>query len=142
MSIRTLWDDELLARLDDALDGAQRDPDEHIRALGGAPREIGLQGMFLASTLLEKRRLAWQTHARARLDAMRARASRAPRTSHLSRGELLARLDAARNDARLGAPVVIAFRDRADEAFSDDELRALLDQIEMLRRIAYGAGEQ
>ena len=59
----------------------------------------------------------------------------APRTPKLPRPELLARLAAARSDGRFNLPIAATFRKRAAEEISDEELRRLLDEIEMLRML-------
>jgi hypothetical protein len=58
-----------------------------------------------------------------------------PRFTDLPREELLARIHAARADARFSAPVVTAFRKRREEEATDEELRAVLEEIEVLRRL-------
>jgi hypothetical protein len=73
----------------------------------------------------------------AKLAKALARASSAPRTPRdLSRDALLARLEVARLDPRFAAPLAAAFRNRTAEASTDEELAALLDEIEQLKRIA------
>ena len=73
----------------------------------------------------------------ARLDAFRALAAeqRARPREKLSRRDLLDRLGAARKDPRFDAPVAALFRDKSPEASTDDELWALLDQIELLAKL-------
>jgi hypothetical protein len=110
--------------------------DAGIRAQGGDPDAIARRGAALAEELLARRkRLGWQVKARADMEAARAKMATAPKTPPLPRSELLDRIEAARNDARLRAPVTAAFRKRGAEECSDDELRSLLDEIEMLRAL-------
>jgi hypothetical protein len=65
---------------------------------------------------------------------MRARASERPSFAAMARDELLALVAAARADVRFGA-VLASFHKRADTEASDDELRDLLEQIEIVRRL-------
>jgi hypothetical protein len=110
--------------------------DATIRAQGGDPEAIGARGAQLARELLERRkRLAWQGEARRGLEAAQAKMAQAPRTPKLPRPELLARLAAAQKDARFSAPIAAAFRKRTAQESSDEELRRLLDEIEMLRML-------
>lgn len=112
--------------------------DEVARAIaeeGGDAAAIGERGRALADKMLVRReRLApWQEGARARLERVWTEARKAPKTPRgLPRAELLARIDAARRDARFAAPLVAAFRSRGPEAATDEELAALLDEIEIL----------
>jgi len=110
------------------------DLDAQIRANGGDPDAIGRRGAALAEELLARRkRLSWQAEARAAMDAERAKMATAPKTPPLPREELLARFEAARNDPRF--PVGVHFRNRKSGELSDDELREILDEIEMLRTL-------
>jgi hypothetical protein len=56
-------------------------------------------------------------------------------TERLPCAELLRRLDVARNDPRFATPVAAPFRQKTAEASTDEELQALLDQIELLRKL-------
>jgi hypothetical protein len=47
----------------------------------------------------------------------------------------VARIDRARNDPRFTAPVAALFRSKTPEASTDEELQALLDQIELLAKL-------
>jgi hypothetical protein len=70
------------------------------------------------------------------LEAARAAASDAPRAARLPRGELVARVEAARKDPRFAQPVAVAFHKRSLEQSTDDELAAMLDAIELLKALA------
>ena len=110
--------------------------DAKIRAEGGDPVAIGERGARLAEELLARRkRLQWQAKARGNMEATLAKMATAPKTPKLPRKELIDRIEAARHDARLRAPIAAAFRKRTAEKSSDDELRRLLDEIEMLRTL-------
>lgn len=106
-----------------------------IRAAGGDPEAIGRRGAELAKKLLAERGLDWKTRAAARRAEMDKRAGATPSFAGMGRKELLARIAAARSDERFSAPVVAAFRKRGEEEATDDELRALLEEIELLRRM-------
>jgi hypothetical protein len=106
-----------------------------IRADGGDPKGIGARGAALAAKLLAERGLDWKTRANARKESLGKAVGAWPSFAGLSRDELRARVQAARTDARFAAPVVAAFRKRNEEEASDDELRALLEEIEVLRRL-------
>jgi hypothetical protein len=109
--------------------------DAYIRANGGDPDAIGAAGEALAKEMLAKHERNAPVHAR--LDAFRALAAeqRARPREKLSRGDLLDRLEAARKDPRFDAPVAALFRDKSPEASTDEELWALLDQIELLAKL-------
>jgi hypothetical protein len=110
--------------------------DAKIRAEGGDPVAIGERGARLAEELLARRkRLQWQAKARGDMEAALAKMEAVPKTPKLPRGELIDRIEAARHDARLRAPIAAAFRKRTAEESTDDELRRLLDEIEMLRAL-------
>jgi hypothetical protein len=129
--------------LDDALEETRAMSDDEIaraiEAEGGDAAGIGERGTALAARLLERReRLAhWQERAAAALAKATERARQAPRMpSGLPRDELKRRIDIARTDARFAAPIAAAFRNRSSEESTDEELAALLDEIEILKGIA------
>jgi hypothetical protein len=135
-------------RLDDALaDTRSKTDDEIARAIeaeGGDAKGIGERGAALAARLLERReRLSgWQERAAAALAKATARARQLPRTPpSLGRAELERRLSIARADPRFTAPVAAAFRNRSAEESTDEELAALLDEIEILKGLAREPGE-
>jgi hypothetical protein len=109
--------------------------DAEIRADGGDPEAIGRRGAALAQKLLAERKVDWKTRAKARAAETAKKVGEWPSLVGLARDELLARLRAAQSDARFSAPVVAAFRKRAPEEASDDELRAIAEEVEVLRRL-------
>jgi hypothetical protein len=133
--------------LDDAADEVRAMSDEEvdaaIRAAGGDPEAIGERGAAIAASQLDRReRLGWQERAAEALARATAHAKRAPRTPRgLPREELLGRLAIARADARFAAPIAAAFRNRAAEVSSDEELAALLDEIAILKSISGEGGD-
>ena len=120
--------DEVLAMSDAELDA-------FLVAHGGDPAKIRAEGEALAQELDARRdRLRWHDAMDAKLAKVRAAAEAkrtAPRET-LTRAELFARIEKARVDPRFTAPVAALFRDTTPEASTDDELQALLDQIELL----------
>jgi hypothetical protein len=115
--------------------------DAEIRADGGDPAAIGGRGAALAKKLLGERGLDWKSRAKGRAAEATKRIGSWPSFAGLVRGELLARLETLRTDARFSAPVVAAFRKRTAEEASDDELRAILEEVEVLRRLHHPKGE-
>ena len=110
--------------------------DARIRANGGDPEAIGARGARLAEELLARRkRLRWQAKAHGDVGSALAKMNEVARTPKLPRAELLARIEAARGDARFRGPIAASFRKRTAEESSDEELRGLLDEIEMLRKL-------
>jgi hypothetical protein len=138
-------DEELLAAIarteadDDLAEIAAMSPaevDASIRANGGDAEGIRARGLRLVEELIERRqRLAWQAKARGDMETALAKMVEAPKTPKLPRPELLAKIAAARSDGRFKAPIAAAFRKRTAEESTDDELRRLLDEIEMLRML-------
>ena len=130
-AIETMGEDDELDRLlamdDDALD-------RELREGGFDPEAIRARGAALGGELVARRaRLAWQAGAQDALDRVRARFDRRPpRTERLPRTELLARIAHARTDPRLAQPVAVMFRNRSADEASDEELEAILDEIEAL----------
>ena len=119
--------ERILAMDDEALD-------RELREDGFDPEEVRARGAALAKELLARRdRLRWQAGAQDALDEVRARFERrAPRTERLPRTELLARIAQARTNPKLAQPVAVMFRNRSADEASDEELEAILDEIEAL----------
>jgi hypothetical protein len=116
----------------------QQTPDEaaaELKGAGGDPGAVAARGAALAKILLAERKLDWKTRASARKDAMDKSIGEWPSFATMPRKELMARVDAARASARFSAPVVAMYRKRGDEEVTDDELRSLLEAIEVLRRL-------
>jgi hypothetical protein len=134
---RSLWsaikEAEIQDDVDEILAMSDGELDAYLAANGADPARIRASGEALARELDARAdRLAWHGEMEKKLATVRAAAAaRAPREK-LSRSELLARLDSARADPRFAAPVAALFRNKTAEASSDEELQALLDQIELL----------
>ena len=139
------WNAMREADLDDLVDEIDAmSPDEVDRALdaaGGDAAGTARRGAAQVDGLKERHaRLAWQDEARAKLAASRATfAAVRARRPKLPREELLARIDAAQKDPRFAAPVVTFFRKRTTAETTDEELEALLDEIEAARELDGGS---
>jgi hypothetical protein len=132
---KTLKEAEIQDDVDEILAMSEADLDAYITANGGDPAKIAARGEALAKELDARRdRLAWHGDMEKKLATFRAKATAtvtAPREK-LSRAELFARIETARNDPRFSAPVAALFRSKTPEASTDEELQALLDQITLL----------
>ncbi len=108
--------------------------DARLRAAGEDPVAVRAEGALLAKKRAADRdRLAWQVEAAEALARERARIeARAGRYAGLSRAELETRIATARKDPRLAQPVAVLFRNRKPEKASEEELRAILEEIEAL----------
>jgi hypothetical protein len=119
--------DRILALSDEALDA-------ELRAEGLDPAAERARGAALARELLAARdgRNRWQGEAQAKLDAARARVAARPRPPKMSRAALVAAVERACSDPRFGARASVMYRNRGGIEASDDELEALLVQLEAL----------
>lgn len=116
--------------------------DDELRELGIDPVALAKRGAEVAATLREQERLSWQTRARERGARMGAIAAGVVAAVERSRSEILKRLDELRSaNSSSGHAVAAAFRKRRPEESSDDELRALLEDMEALRAIEDKDGE-
>jgi hypothetical protein len=112
--------------------------DSMLRAAGADPSELAAEGAAFAKAMQEEARLAWKSHAAAKLSAFRQTASTAAAkvTAILNRQQLLDRLVELKQDPSFGGTVVMAFRKRRPEDSTDEDLRSLLESVEELRAIA------
>lgn len=130
-------DDQLwaaLAKLDeDVLDRAlpNEQVDQALRDEGLAPEKVRATGAAFIAQLLDGARLGWMTSAATAQAAMKARAVRTGRFAGLGRDELLAQLGAKQRRAPSEGAVAVMFRKRKPEESSDDDLRELLEDIEI-----------
>lgn len=112
--------------------------DEELKEMGMDPLSLAKRGAEFVAKLKEEERLSWQARARVRRAELQARASRAapPVPANMNRGAVLARLDELRTaDPNVGAAIKMAARKRKPEQSTDEELRALLEEMEALRSI-------
>lgn len=133
-----LW--EALERLDDDL----LDPslpesvvDDELKAAGVDPSALGKRATALVARAKEDERLSWQARAKerqARLSSLAVADS--AQNAYMTRNEVLARLEELRtSNPEIGTAIRMAARKRKPEESTDDELRALLEQMEALRAI-------
>jgi len=110
--------------------------DQYISANGGDPDAIGASGEQLVKELLaRKERLSWHGDMEAKLAAFRKTAEASKSTTKLPRAEILARLAVARNNPRFAAPAAMLFQKKTSEASTDEELQAMLDELELLAKL-------
>ena len=121
--------DEVTAMSDEALD-------RFIDAHGGDAKEIRASSQAFAAELMERRkRLAWHGEMEEKLASFRKKADEARIRQKLPRKELLARLELARNDPRWAAPIAALFSKKSTERATDEELTAMLEEIELLAKL-------
>ena len=130
---RTLKEQEIEDDIEEISLMSDEELDQYIASEGGDPAAIRARGKALGERLVAKQE-AWKTETIEKLDALRAEAASLRQQPRLSRAELLARLDAARNDPRFGEPVATLFQKKAPEASTDEELQALVDAIALLSK--------
>lgn len=114
--------------------------DDELRHAGADPAAIGKWGAGLVAELAKKRRLAWRPEAQKKREVMQAKLAQRALVGPLSRAELLARIEAARQDPRLKGPVAMAARNLTGEP-SEEELRQIVEDIEALALLAGGDGD-
>ena len=135
---KAIQDSQVQDDVEEILAMSDAELDAHLRANGADPAKIRAAGEALAKDLDARTdRLAWHGDMERKLAEVRAAATAlrsAPRAA-LSRHDLLARIDLARKDPRFDAPVAALFRSKTPEASTDEELQALLDQIELLAKL-------
>ena len=125
-----------------AIDAMSADEvDAELRSFGGDPVHIRAKGAAHAARLHEEHTgekiappLAWEASAQAKLDEVRKLAGTVRKTK-LPRADLLAKVDAARNDPRFQKKVGALFRKRTAEESSDEELETILEAIALLAKI-------
>ena len=108
--------------------------DDELRALGADPDAIGERAREVAWIELERRRRSWMARARDKLEAARRLLVRKAELAGLGRAELLDRIQAIASAE--AAPIAAAFRKRTAASASDDELRELLAEMELVRELA------
>jgi hypothetical protein len=135
---KAIKDAEVQDDVDEVLAMSDAELDAFITSHGGDPAKLRARGEALAQELDARRdRLAWHGDMEKKLAGVRATAAAmksAPREK-LSRDQLFARIERARTDPRFAAPVAALFRAKTPEASTDEELQALLDQIELLAKL-------
>jgi hypothetical protein len=148
MSTKGRTEQELWSALE-GLDDDLLDPDvpsalvdEALRSMGLDPSIVTQRGIHFVNEVTGDGRLAWQARAREQRAQLEAKASRATAVAGLDRAAVLARLEQLRAaDPGVGSAIQMAARKRKPEESTDDELRALLEQMEALRAIEDDASE-
>ena len=139
---RVLQEQAALDEMDAILEMTDEELDAQLEADGFDPRAVRERGAALAAELLERRRArAWQRDAEAKLEALRKTRAAAPPKPSLSRVELLASIERARNHPRLASGVATQFHKKTLEASTDEELAALLEELELLAKLADERGD-
>ena len=112
-----------------ALTASREEIDADLRAAGLDPEKIGNQGAALAARIFDE-----QDRAEKKRAAAESHAVEAARGKYVgwSRGDLLAELTALKTMGRLGAQPTFMFRNRPVEEASDDELRSMLEDLDIL----------
>jgi hypothetical protein len=108
--------------------------DASLRAAGHDPAAVRAEGVAFAKQLVADRdRLAWQRDAAEGMARARARFERGLSSKYaaLPRKDLLERLAQASKGPQ---PAAAMFRNRKTEEASDDELRAILEEIDAVSR--------
>lgn len=134
---RVLW--QAIARLDDDL----LDPDfpdafveAELMALGLDAASVGSRGVAFVAALRDEQRLAWQANAKKQQAEMKRRAALVDVSLQMDRASLLSRIEQLRaTDPRVGTAIKMAARKRRPEESTDEELRALLLEMETLRSL-------
>ena len=105
--------------------------DAELAAAGVDAQAVRAEGAALAQLLLATRERETPAH----VEIVRARgllAGRRDRRERLSRKDLLDRIARATNDPRLPERAMVQFRNRGVEQATDEELEALLEELEAL----------
>ncbi len=126
--------------LQDAIDRfttmSSAEVEEYIRSNGGDPEGIRRRGGELARKLMAERQAnAWQGEVVKKQETFRETLAAAKSRIRLTRDELLARIDAALRLLQSTGPVTANFRKKVTETASDEQLQALLDEIELLLKL-------
>jgi hypothetical protein len=108
--------------------------DASLRARGYDPAAVRAEGEAFAKNIqAQQDRLAWQKEAAEGLAKEQARlAARPPKYAGVPHKKLVELVAAARTNPRFGQPVAVLFRNRKAEEASEEELRAILEEIDAL----------
>ncbi len=105
-----------------------------LREAGLNPTNLRLAGAQLAGELIDRHRLAWQEDARQTIKKRAPIIARLKSLASESREQIMLRFAQLRSEGH----VVAAFRNRQAEQTSLDELRAILEEVELLRELESG----
>lgn len=129
-ALEGLDDDLLDPRMPDAM------VEEELRQLGIDPNALARRTLDTVARTKKEERLSWQTRARERRGILEGRTAKTTVPETMDRGAMLARLNELRSsNSRIGSAITVAARKRKPEQSSDEELRALLEDMETLRAI-------
>ncbi len=151
MATRGRTDEELwtaLGNLDDDLlnlDLPESIVDEELTTLGIDPDELAKRGVEFVALAKEQERLSWQVRAQRNREQLQALATGSQTRVPLgmSRQQILVRLDELRQaDDEIGTAIKMAAHKRKAEESTDEELRALLEEmVHHLIRVLEASGE-
>ncbi len=147
MTTNSRTDEELWGAVQ-ALDRDLLDPatpteviDSAVGAIGLDPGSLRAEGRAFAAALLDEKRRGWMKVARQKIDSMRSRARSTTDFASMNKQMLLAELDRRRTHATAGGEIRAAFRDRKPEESSEDDLRALLEEMERVEAMGTDEGD-
>lgn len=138
-SEKELWD--ALQALDDDLlnpNLSEELLDQELKASGVDAIALSNRGREFIATAKGEERLSWQLRAQERRDRLAATVERTRATvsSDMDRTAILARLEVLRvGNPAVGTAINMAARKRKPEESTDEELKALLEEMEALRAI-------
>lgn len=104
--------------------------DEELRELGLDPNVIAKKGIEFINQRQERERLSWQTKARERAAHFEARTPKTKVPPNMDRQTILRRIDEIQKT--YPDTIKMAARNRRAEESSDEDLRGLLEDMEML----------
>ena len=133
---KSIQEQEALDDWDEIQAMSREELDAWIRAHGGDPEGIRARGKAHAERLLERRAASTADGDAVKAhEAFGAAARLARRKTLLPREELLARLGLAWGQPKVSSAAAALFQKKAEEATSDEELQALLEQLELLLQV-------
>ncbi len=104
--------------------------DAAARSIGLDPHAVRAEGRALAAAAFERKRRGWMTAAREKIALLREKAKATTKYAEMGKQMLLEELERWRQHPAIGGEVRAAFRNRKPEESSEDDLRALLEEIE------------
>jgi hypothetical protein len=114
--------------------------DAMVRAAGGDPEALAKGTLVVVEAETERRRLAWQDAARKKRESLEQLVQARRRSRHgLTTDELLAEIEARKNNPNLAQPIALAARKRKPgQQPNAEELRMLLEDLDELEAMAAG----
>jgi len=140
---RTLKEQEAQDDLDEILAMSDEELDSYINENGGDAKAIRARGAALAEELLAHRKdKAWHGEMQDELADFQKKAEARRTTEKLPRAELLRRIEAVRSNPGSATRVATLFQNKTLAASTDEELRDLLEQMELLLGLEGGGTEK